>query len=188
MRAKLITVKTLRKLLELHHATGQLYWKARPASMFQDGGFGGAQASANSWNSKNAGSAAFTLMQNGYRAGKVMGQQVYAHQVVFALVHGRWPSGEVDHINGNRGDNRPENLRECLDGENHRNKAKGRRNASGVLGVYWHKGAGKWAASIRSKGVREHLGLFASLEDAAAARRDAETRLGFHSNHGRDAP
>lgn len=181
-----LPVGLLRRLFRLNPETGDLIWRSRPASLFSDGGFGGPEASAASWNAKNAGEAAFTKMTNGYRGGKVLGVDVYAHQVVFALTHGRWPIGPIDHDNGNRLDNRPLNLVEATVALNNKNRCLDRRNKSGTPGVYWHKAAGKWAACIKADGRKEHLGLFADLDAAVAARKAAELRLGFHPNHGRD--
>lgn len=80
----------------------------------------------------------------------------------------------VDHINGDRLDNRRENLRVCSNAQNISNRVTiDRRNKSGVTGVHWHAKAGKWAAEIK----RRHLGLFATIEEAAKVRRAAELAI-----------
>lgn len=98
---------------------------------------------------------------------------------------GAWPVDQIDHANGVRNDNKFLNLGEADNAENGMNRAITGRNTSGVIGVHWHAPSGKWLAKIRHAGVSLHLGVFDALEDAAAARKDAELRYGFHENHGR---
>jgi len=57
------------------------------------------------------------------------------------------------------------------------NKRKSDKNTSGRTGVYWHKGASKWAASITYKGRQHHLGLFESFDCAVSARESAELKF-----------
>lgn len=97
---------------------------------------------------------------------------------------GRYPTF-VDHINGNRSDNRWSNLREVTKSENSKNMALLNTNKSGVAGVFWNKGKKKWTARIESEGVTTHLGHFESLDRAAEVRKQAESIFGFHKNHGR---
>lgn len=108
-----------------------------------------------------------------------------AHRVAWALYHGEWPSGQIDHINGNRLDNRLANLRDVVNAENARNSAMTSRNTSGVNGVYLHKQTGKWCAQISAFGKTVGLGLFTEKRDAVIARKAAERVLGYHPNHGR---
>lgn len=120
----------------------------------------------------------------GYVGVRVNGRCGYAHRVAFLLMTGRYPSN-VDHINGKRDDNRWSNLREVSRSENGMNMAIPRTNKSGVIGVFWNTGKGKWTAKIKVQGQNFHLGHFSSAEDAAKARAEAEVRYGFHENHGR---
>nr|WP_175479900.1 HNH endonuclease signature motif containing protein [Paracoccus homiensis] len=107
-----------------------------------------------------------------------------AHRVAWAVIHGRWPNGEIDHINGDRSDNRLANLREVTKRENHRNMAIRSDNTSGVTGVYWAREKGKWAAYIKADKMVA-LGRYDTFAEAVAARRAAEKVLGYHPNHGR---
>ena len=81
------------------------------------------------------------------------------------------PTGmEVDHINGNRLDNRKENLRICTHAQNCYNyKNKG----NSTKGVHWEKHANKWRARIRYNGQKIHLGYFKSQKDALDAYNSA---------------
>ena len=72
----------------------------------------------------------------------------------------------VDHINGNRMDNRRCNLRHCTNAENSRN-CQHRSGTSKYRGVYYAKQTKKWRASIMHNGKRFHLGYFATEEAAA---------------------
>lgn len=75
----------------------------------------------------------------------------------------------VDHINGNKLDNRKENLRLCSHMENIRYQKIHNRNTSGYKGVSWHKAGKKWHAKIAVNYKQIHLGLFKIKEDAARA-------------------
>jgi hypothetical protein len=86
------------------------------------------------------------------------------------LVSGRPESGYVsDHINGDRLDNRRENLRFCTLSQNSMNRGHRKNNKSGYKGVSYYKNNGKWRAYIRIKGKTKHLGYFTSIESAALA-------------------
>jgi hypothetical protein len=122
---------------------------------------------------------------HGYRRVRIGGKFELVHRVVLAMHLGRWPTGEVDHINGIRDDNRIENLREVTRSENLRNKAIYRSNKSGRVGVHWHKQHRKWCATIGINGRSKTLGVFSDLSDAILAREAAERAAGFHENHGR---
>lgn len=83
----------------------------------------------------------------------------------------------VDHINGNRLDNRRSNLRVCTKSENAKNRKVYRTNTSGYRGVSWHKKNKKWQAKIKSNGKVIYLGEFTVIEDAAEAYRVAANEL-----------
>ena len=80
----------------------------------------------------------------------------------------------VDHINGDPLDNRRENLRIVTVQQNSMNQTMRKTNKSGVSGVCWHKGNGKWEATITYKYKQIYLGSFDTLEEATKARKDAE--------------
>ena len=84
----------------------------------------------------------------------------------------------VDHVNGNKQDNRIDNLRLCTNQENTFNAKISKNNTSGVHGVSFHKKTGKWRAYINHNRKQIYLGLFSSIEDAKYARVKAE--LEYH--------
>jgi len=105
-------------------------------------------------------------------------------RVAFALLEGRWPNC-VDHINGNKQDDRWDNLREVTHAENHRNRPRNHNNKSGVTGAFWCKARNKWQVSIMVLGIAKHLGCYEDFFEAVCARKSAELKYGFHENHGR---
>lgn len=139
------------------------------------------------WNSVWAGREAFTAIDGkGYRHGSLDKSYVRLHRVLWALAYGDWPGEEVDHIDGNRLNNRIDNLRLASASENHRNQKRSTNNTSGVTGVSWYKPYGKWRTTISVGGGRsKHLGYFDNIEDAAAAWEKARQYYGYHDNHGR---
>lgn len=111
----------------------------------------------------------------GYLTLKLKGKHFMTHRVVWLLSTGNWPKDQIDHINGNKKDNRLINLREATNAENKRNnKAARRDNQLGVLGVYWKKENGKYQAQIRKNGKLIHLGYFSDIKEARKARIKAE--------------
>ena len=126
-----------------------------------------------------------SINSHGYLRLKLFGKEFLAHRVAFLLVLGRMPTDQVDHINGDRMDNRWVNLREVSNAENCRNRKVRSDNSSGCMGVSWATGRSKWKADICFEGRRRHLGYFDTLDLAIDARRAAESASGFHPNNGR---
>lgn len=160
MRRRIETLNTscLHDVLRADYDTGCLYWKARGNP---------------SWDRRYADRPAFTAMSaHGYLVGKVLGVATQAHTVMFAMVHGRWPTGDIDHIDGNRADNRPVNLRECSRSQNMQNRGATRKGASRFKGVSWCAQTRKWRASIKVDGKVRQLGRYTD-ERAAAEAYDA---------------
>ena len=137
-------------------------------------------------NVKYAGKPAGTFINPwGYRIIGISSNVYLAHRVIWALWHRDWPDGEIDHINGDKLDNRIQNLR-VVDGvTNRRNMPMQRNNTSGHVGVTLKNG--KWCARIGSgaRGHRLYLGTFDTLEEAVTARQAAEIQIGYAKTHGR---
>lgn len=138
---------------------------------------------AKRWNSKHAGKLAFTSETGGYRQGCIFKRRLLAHRVIWKWVTGEEPP-ELDHINHLRSDNRWDNLRPVTRTENCQNHSPRQDNQSGVTGVFWEKSCSRWRAQIRLNGKSKHIGVYDNLEDAVAARKQAELQHGFHPNHG----
>lgn len=97
------------------------------------------------------------------------GTTIKIHQVI---MNGK----NIDHINGDKLDNRKINLRFCTTAENVRNVGIRSNNTSGVTGVSYSKREGKWKSNITYSGVVIRLGTFTNKEDAIKARKEAEEK------------
>lgn len=107
---------------------------------------------------------------SGYLTVYVDGKNYNAHRLAWLHHYGEWPAKNIDHINGIRTDNRIANLRDLEQSENIRQKRVS-KGASGVIGVHFHKGTGKWIAraSLSAKEPVTHLGSFETMEAARDA-------------------
>lgn len=112
------------------------------------------------------------LGERGYRRITLSGHSYYEHRLAWLLTHGEWPCDDIDHINGNRADNRATNLRTATRQQNLQNSiAKG--GSSQFKGVHFNKARGKWQAYINVDGAHKYLGAFDLEIDAARAYDDA---------------
>lgn len=114
----------------------------------------------------------------GYRRICVDSQRYLAHRVAWMYANGEWPKKFIDHINGDKGDNRLSNLRDVQPKVNVQNTRKPRSdNKSGFLGVHWHKQNRTWRARIQKDGKSINIGCFPSPEEAHAAYLDAKRQI-----------
>lgn len=179
MADRLPSAALLRKLFSYDPITGKLFWKSRKVGVVSD-----ARGTA-IFNALYAGKEAFTCISaQGYPSGRLLGKGCTAHRVIWKILHDDEPE-QIDHINGDRADNRSANLRAATQHINSRNAAMPFDNTSGRVGVGWDREKKKWIAQIGHRGRNHHLGRYRKFEDAVAARSAAERRFGFHPNHGR---
>lgn len=104
----------------------------------------------------------------GYRVTRFDSKVVRVHRLAFYLMEGEWPECDVDHINGDRSDNRWSNLRKVDRVTNLQNIRKATAaSSSGLLGAC--KSGDRWRARIRVAGRCVSLGAFSTPEEAHAA-------------------
>lgn len=125
---------------------------------------------------QRAGAIASSPNGDGYLRIMVAGSRVLCHRLAFLWMTGEWPSGVVDHINGNPSDNRWSNLRDVSPSVNAQNQVRGKRGSeTGLLGVSIFQGRPR--ASIGLLGRQVHLGTFDTPEAAHKAYLEAKRRL-----------
>jgi len=163
-------IEYIRQCFTYDPKSGILTWLTRPPEHFYD------KASYKMWNTnfpgKRAGSC-FGGTKEG--SGRIVcitqgprKVSIGEHRIIWALVTGRWPEAQIDHINGIGSDNRWINLREATPSENGQNRVRlPLNNTSGFLGVSQHKG--KWQAHIGFNNHKYGLGRFNTPEEAHAA-------------------
>lgn len=154
-----LSVEELRARLKYDPKSGVFRWSARHAICLA------------------AGDIAGRVGNNGYRQIKIKYVAYLAHRLAWLYVHGEWPMGQIDHINGNRTDNRICNLRDVSASINQLNRHVPMKNeTTGFAGVYVRRN-GRFGARIRLHGRLHYLGVYDTPEEAHAAwarRRDEE--------------
>jgi HNH endonuclease/AP2 domain len=122
-----------------------------------------------------AGRVSGTLHRLGYRQIGIDGKIYLAHRLAWFFVNGEWPSGDIDHANLDKDDNRIANLREVTKSENQHNRTKQANNSTGFKGV-WKK-RNRYSADIWAGGKKVRLGTFATPEEAHEAYKRAAANL-----------
>ena len=106
------------------------------------------------------------------------GRHYRAHRLAWLYVHGDVPEF-LDHINGDRADNRIENLRPATREQNNFNRSICSRNTSGLKGASFDRRRGCWIAQIRHRGIVRYLGAYDTAQEAHEAYvREAEKTFG----------
>lgn len=176
------TIEYLREALDYDPETGAFTWKARPREHFSsDSGY-------RKFSTRWANTPAGCEVPSGYISIRLCDTAYLAHRIAWIIHYGVEPPGYIDHINGVRTDNRICNLRTVDSTENRRNCSINRNNTSGITGVSWKKGVNKWEAYVMVNKVKIHLGRYANIVDAIAARDMANKEIGFSELHGQSNP
>lgn len=158
-----LTSEEIIRLLDYDPLTGIFVWKRRPREMFPD------QNHYVTWNIKFVGKIAGGVYGNGYRYINIEPKAYLAHRLAWLIIYGEWPKSGMDHINGEKDDNRIVNLRLANQSQNLQNQKLSNKNTSGFSGVVWHKQRGRWAAQINKDNKKISLGLYDTKEEAYAA-------------------
>lgn len=176
MAKELPEISMLRQLLSYDCDSGLVTWNDRP-QLRSDGRPQGELKRV--W-----GSPAGSALRSGHIVISINGSKYLAHRLGWGMHYGVRSFGEIDHINGDPGDNSIMNLREVTHAVNQRNIKRAKNSTSGYTGVCFHKQCQKWLAYITYKGKRISLGLHDTKEEAAARRASAQKTLGFGPSHG----
>lgn len=150
-----MTLATITKLLSYCVETGELSWRVARSNFIKVGDI--------------AGTTSDTCK---YKQVSIDGRRYLVHHLVWLLHYGKLPSKEIDHINGNRLDNRVENLREVTRSENNQNRDLANNSSnrtSKYLGVSWNSQKSKYRATITINYKQYHLGHFDTEEEAHGA-------------------
>jgi hypothetical protein len=162
----MITQATLHKIVSYNKLTGVFTWALNKGSRGVIGCVAG------------------YLDNSGYIQIQIDGVKFRAHRLAWIYCYGESPE-EIDHINGERSDNRMVNLRSVSRSANMKNKSIYKNNISGFVGVNYNKNQKKWISRIKVDGKDIHIGSYKDKQDAVKARLKANDKYGFHDNHGR---
>ena len=155
-----ITSERLRELVSYDAETGRFFRKSRRKGV-------------------TLGAEAGCIGSDGYVVFNVDNTRYLAHRLAWLYVTGSWPEGQIDHINGNRSDNRFVNLRDVPQSINMQNLRAAQRSkkSCNLLGVYFNKKDKFWYSQIKINGKNKSLGCFNDAAKAQAAYVDAKRRL-----------
>jgi hypothetical protein len=156
----------LKSILDYDFDTGIFTWKVNKSKRTKIGDVAG-------W------------LYNGYREIEINNQKYKAHRLAWLYVNGEMPKNLIDHIDGNRSNNKISNLREATYQANSENYKTPKTNKSGVKNVSWYKGLNKWVVSINIKKTKKTIGYFEDLELAELVAVEARNKYrGEFANHG----
>ena len=118
-----------------------------------------------------------------YMVIKISGKEYKLHRIIWCLINGKMPDGQIDHINGDTLDNRIENLRVVDNVTNSKNRGIQSNNTTGYHGITRHNG--RFRVRINHNGKRLSCGVYDTFEEALSKRLELEEEYGYHKNHGR---
>ena len=158
-----ITQKYLKAIFQYDPDTGVFTWRQRPLDHFKN------SHRHNIWNTKHAGAIAGSLTPVGYWRITINNKSYKAHRLAWLYTYGKWPKGQIDHMDGNKLNNRIDNLRRASNAENNRNVGLKKSNNSGYKGVSWSKREEKWQVFIGVNGKNKNLGYYTDPQEASEA-------------------
>lgn len=163
-----LTMDRLKEFLAYYPDAGIFVWQK---TSNRNGGKAGTQAG---------------YLRDGYLVIKLDRRAYMAHRLAYFYMHGKWPSHQIDHISGDRLDNRAVNLRPATNTQNRWNVGTYKNNSSGIRGVCWKPNIKRWVARIGTLEGRKTLGTFKTKEEAAAVYADAARK--YHGEFARVPP
>jgi hypothetical protein len=152
--------------LEYDPKSGELRWKLRDVTCSRD----------KAWNTRHAGTVAGCVHKDGYTYISFHGRPWLAHRVIWAMMMGAFPHKQIDHINGDRSDNRWDNLRLATVAQNQWNRPS--------KSYHYSKSRDRWRVRVVKQGKQIYIGDFRSEEEARqasiAARAEHYGEFGRH--------
>jgi hypothetical protein len=145
-----LDVNSVSEYLDYNPETGIFIWKVKTKT-------------------RGKGEIAGNANWRGYVSIWINASPYYAHRLAWAIHHGEWPIGDIDHINENKSDNRISNLRVASRSENMFNRGSNKNNTSGIKGVSFCKSTNRWRAQITMDRKSVNVGRFKTKEEAADA-------------------
>lgn len=103
----------------------------------------------------------------GYKTVHVMKRTYQVHRIIWLMETGAWPHNQIDHIDGNKTNNRMDNLRDVTPRENSQNKLVHRNGK--LPGTFYHKRDRLWTARYQVNGIRKSVGYFKTEVEAHRA-------------------
>lgn len=149
------------------HNTGELYWKIKRSGRRNiDTGLAG------------------TINSCGYKIVELDNKKYLAHRMIWEMLNGSIPKDMcIDHIDGDKLNNRIQNLRLVTLSINQRNSRLPKNNKFGICGITKRRNSKREYFTV-SCGAK-YIGIFDNFLEACCARKSAELRMNYHENHGR---
>lgn len=154
--------RDLSALVTYDAATGKLFWKRRDNAR-------------STWNTRFAGKECGGVNNEGFRGLSMVGDEgvkywVPSHRLIWLIVYGHLPNGEIKHLDENRSNNLISNLIECSHSElAHKYRKLNPSKAVKVRGVYFNESKRKHYAKIQVNKKAYSLGYYNTAEEAEAA-------------------
>ena len=153
-----VSIERLREIINYDPDTGVVTW-------------------AKSRRSAPAGKVAGCLDKRcGYVSIRIDFKQYLMHRLIWFYVYGVFPEHQIDHIDGDKSNNRLANLREATISQNSQNRRRG-QGRSKLLGAHWLGDVKRWRSSIGIAGKNFYLGIFDTPEEAHECYKNAKRKM-----------
>lgn len=143
----ILTQEYLKSILNYDHDTGVFKWKHRsdiPKEI----------------NARFSSMMTGEKLDHGYRRIVINSKKYYAHRLAWLYVNGYFPKITIDHIDGDKSNNKISNLREATYSQNQCNLGTAKNNRSGLKGVTYDKRQNNWFARIKINKKQIYLGSY----------------------------